>query len=373
MNQLSQVMRYRTNIAIVMLLAVFLSGSSLIEENFFPDAGSMPVYGNWKTFTKKDGLPADKSYCVRMDGDRVLVGTSAGLAVFENNEWRTYSVEDGLAHPGVLSIDVSELTGDVWIGTLGGLNRWSAGRFETFTQFNSGLANDVIYSVVCDGKDVWVATGGGAGHYDTFSGSWGIYTERNAPMHEPWTYGVCAGGGKIFIAAWGGGVIEYNKKTGNFRDYIDPDGEMELDVFPDDGVVHDITTGVSHADDILWVATYFGLSRYDGNHWSGYFDHDSGLLSNFINFLKADGPVVWICTDMGLSSFNGNTWVCYQRNENDHKGKVLITNGTETNEMEASTSISHNFVIGVDFQDDDIWLATSKGVCRGERLNKQNK
>lgn len=329
----------------------------------------MPLYGNWKTFTRKDGLPADKAYCVRIDGNRVLVGTSAGLAVYENNEWKTYTVEDGLVHSGVLSIDVSELTGDVWIGTFGGLNRWSAGRFETFTQFNSGLANDVIYSVICDGKDVWVATAGGAGHYDTYTGQWGIYTERNAPMHEPWTYGVCAGDNKIFIAAWGGGVIEYNTKTNNFRDYIDPDGEMELDLFPDDGLVHDITTGVSYDDGILWTGTYFGLSRYDGTHWKGYFDHDSGLLSNFINFLQADGPVVWICTDLGLSSFNGETWVSYQKNENNKKGKILINNGSETREMAASTSISHNFVIGVDIQDDEIWLATSKGVCRGERIN----
>lgn len=352
----------------LILILVAVSGSSLFKKNTYEDIGSMPVFGDWETFTKKNGLPADKAYCVSVDGDRVLVGTSAGLAVYENNEWHTYTVEDGLAHQGVLSIDVSELTGDVWIGTLGGLNRWSAGRFETFTQFNSGLANDVIYSVICDGKDVWVATGGGAGHYDTYTQSWGIYTERNAPMHEPWTYGICAGGGKVFIAAWGGGVIEYNKETGNFRDYIDPDGEMELDVFPNDGLVHDITTGVTHAGDILWVATYFGLSRYDGVHWKGYFDHDSGLPSNFINFLKADGPVVYLCTDMGLGSFNGETWVTYKRNEDNTKGKILITNGAETNEIAATTSISHNFVIGVDIQGDHIWLATSKGVSHGKRI-----
>jgi len=350
------------------MLSVSLSGSRPFDKNIFPEAGEMPVYGNWKTFTEKDGLPAEKAYCVRIDGDRVLVGTSKGLAVYENKKWRTYTVEDGLAHPGVLSIDVSELTGDVWLGTLGGLNRWSGGRFETFTQFNSGLANDVIYSVICDGKDVWAATGGGASHYDTYSRQWGIYTERNAPMHEPWTYGVCAGDDKIFIAAWGGGVIEYNTSTDKFRDYVDPDGEMELDVFPDDGLVHDITTGVSHADGILWIGTYFGLSRYDGAHWKGYFDHDSGLLSNFINFLKADGPVVFLCTDLGLSSFNGDTWVSYQRNESNYKGKVLTTNGTETMETDASTSISHNFVIGVDTQEDEIWVATSKGVSRGERI-----
>ena len=116
-------------------------------------------------------------------------------------------------------------------------------------------------------------------------------------MHEPWTYGVCASKDKIFIAAWGGGVIEYTKKTKKFRDYVDPDGNMEIDLFPDDGVVHDITTGTSWANDILWVATYFGLSRYDGVHWKGYFDHDSGLASNFINFIKAKDDYAFICTD----------------------------------------------------------------------------
>ena len=285
---------------------------------------AFPIYGDWQTFTTQDGLPNNKVYCVRVDGDRVWVGTKHGLALYENGEWKTFTTDDGLAHSGVLAIDVSELTGDVWIGTMGGLNRYSAGKFETFNQFNSGLANDIIYSVICDGKDVWAATGGGASHYDTYSEQWEIYTENNAPMHEPWTYGVCAGGGKIFIAAWGGGVIEYTPKTKMFRDYVDPDGEMEIDLFPDDGVVHDITTGVSYANDILWVATYFGLSRYDGTHWKGYFDHDSGLASNFINFVRAKGDVVYLCTDSGLSAFDGEQWVKYIRNETGKAGKLVM-------------------------------------------------
>jgi ligand-binding sensor domain-containing protein len=327
----------------------------------------MPEYGNWETFTTKNGLPANKVYCVRADGDRVWIGTSHGLVLYENNEFRTYTVEDGLAHPGVLAIDVSDLTGDVWIGTLGGLNRYSGGVFETFTQFNSGLANDVIYSVACDGKDVWVATGGGAGHYDTYKEEWEIYTEQNAPMHEPWTYGVCAGGNKVFIAAWGGGVIEYQKETGKFRDYVDPDGEMEIDLFPDDGVVHDITTAVSYANDILWVATYFGMSRYDGTHWKGYFKTDSGLASNFINFLRARDDVVFLCTDDGLSSFNSEEWITYKKT--DTVGERLYWKDGKTSSRPDPTGIAHNFTIGVDFQGDYIWVATSYGLSRGKRIN----
>ena len=250
-------------------------------------------------------------------------------------------------------------------------------KFENFTQLNSGLANDLIYSVICDGKDVWVATGGGAGHYDTFTKNWEIFTEQNAPMHEPWTYGVCSGGGKIFIAAWGGGVIEYNSKTKHFRDYTDPDGEMEIDLLPDDGPVHDITTATSWSDDVLWVATYFGLSRYDGVHWKGYFDNDSGLASNFINFVRAVGPVAYLCTDKGLSCTDGNSWITYSKNENNDDGKMTLKNfgrdsdttkNKSTEELPISPSIAHSFVLGVDLQNDLIWLATEHGVSRGELL-----
>jgi ligand-binding sensor domain-containing protein len=343
---------------------VDLPGSSGVIK----EAKGMPVYGHWRNFTTKDGLPSDHAYTVRIDGDRVLVGTHEGLAVYENNKWHTYTTKDGLAHNGVVSVDVSELTGDIWIGTLGGLTKWSGGKFTTYNQFNSGMPNDLVYCVYCDGKDVWVATGGGAGHLDTQTGLWEIFTEQNAPMHEPWTYGVSTGGGKVYIAAWGGGVIEYDINTKHFRDYTDPDGFMEIDLQPNDGLIHDITTATAYADSILWVSTYFGMSRYDGKNWKGYFNTDSGLASNFINFLRAEGKVVFVCSDNGLSSTDGTTWVTYKKDDNSENGKAIITTGSEKKEIPLSPSISHNYTIGVDAADDVIWVATSKGVSRGELI-----
>ncbi len=367
-------MKNRLSLSIFTIITLLAFG--LVSMGFTPDgknkdgkdAKEMPMYGNWKNYTAANGLPGNKAYAVRVDGDRVLVGTHEGLAVYEDGEWTSYTTEDGLSHNGVIAIDVSELTGDVWLGTMGGLTRWSGGKFEVFTQLNSGMANDLVYSVICDGQNVWVATGGGAGKYDTYTKEWEIFTEENAPMHEPWTYGVSAGDDKVFIAAWGGGVIEYNNKTKHFRDYVDPDGNMEIDLFPDDGVVHDITTGTTWSNGILWVATYFGLSRYDGVHWKGYFDHDSGLASNFINFVRAVGDYAYVCTDQGLSVTDGDSWVTYVRDENDKNGKAIITADGKTSEKALSPSISHNFILGVDVKDDVIWVATSYGLSRGERI-----
>lgn len=341
-----------------------------VDKNLQEVDNPMPIYGNWKNYDSKNGLPGDKTYCIKIDGDRVLVGTHEGLAVFEKGNWKTYTTKDGLAHNGVLAIDVNQKTGDVWLGTMGGLTRWATGKFENYTQMNSGMPNDLIYGVTCDGNNVWVATGGGAGLYDTYTKKWEIFTEENAPMHEPWTYGICASEDKIYIAAWGGGIVEYTKKTKKFRDYVDPDGNMEIDLFPDDGIVHDITTGASWSNGVLWVATYFGLSRYDGVHWKGYFDHDSGLASNFINFIKASDNVAYICTDQGLSSTDGKNWVTYTTNENTNKGKTTILNGTEKKELVMSTSLAHNYIIGVDVDGEQIWVATSKGVSHGQLVKQ---
>lgn len=333
----------------------------------------MSVYGQWRTFTKRDGLPSDKIHCVKVDVNRVWVGTDAGLALYENGYWRTYGVADGLAHPVVLAIDVNSLTGDVWIATMGGLNRWSAGRFEKFDQFNSGLMNDVVYGVACEGHYVWAATASGVSRLDTYSGQWTIFNEQNAPMHEPWAYSATANDSMVYIAVWGGGVVEFDTRTERWRDYRDPDKEMELDLFPNDGLVHDVTASVSYENGLLWVGTYFGLSRYDGTRWWGYFDHDSGLASNFINFVKARGSAVWICTDKGLNSFDGTTWITYHKLPDSNKGEVLISNDEIVKKrIIHSTTIAYNFVLGVDFQGDTLWVATAKGLSRGVAQGKPN-
>lgn len=329
------------------------------------DIQEVPVISRWENFTMKDGLPDNKVSAVKVDGDRVWCGTANGLALYENGHFRVFTTKDGLAHHGVIALDVNKLTGDLWIGTLAGLNKYSAGKFTTYNQFNSGMPNDLVYSVSCNDRYVWVATGGGAGCLNTYTNEWKIYTEQNAPMHEPWTYSVYSQQNMTYIAAWGGGVIEYNANTNNFRDYTDPDGEMEIDLYPNDGVVHDITTAVHLSNGILWVCTYFGASRYDGTHWTGYFKENSGLASNFINWIRANGDIVWMCTDDGLSSFNGNTWVTYRKNDSGSGGEVIITNDKEVKTIRTPTSLSNNFIWGIDFKGNEIWAATSHGLSHG--------
>ena len=250
------------------------------------------VYTSWKHFTVKDGLPNDHIFAVRVDGPRVWVGTEDGLALIDKPSGkvvRTWQEKDGLPWKVVTAIDVDKRTGDVWLGLFGGgLARLSGGRFDHWHQLNSGLVNDVVYGVTIEHDHVWAATTAGASRYNTVTGEWTVFTEKNAPMEEIWNYAVnYAGGDKVYLAVWGSGVLEYDIKTGRWKEFLDPDGEMEIDLYRDDGINHVIVTGANEIDGVVWISSYFGGSRYDGRHWRGYAEQEGGLPSDFLNNIRA--------------------------------------------------------------------------------------
>ena len=248
----------------------------------------------------------------------------------------------------VTAVEVDPKTGDLWLGLFGGgLARFSAGRFDHYNQLNSGLVNDVVYAVAIENDHVWCATTAGASRYDTKKDKWDVFTEQNAPMEEIWNYNVSARDGKVHLAVWGSGVLEFDVKTENWKIYLDPDGEMEIDLYRDDGNVHVITTGASYIDKVLWISTYFGCCRYDGRHWRGYFDHDCGLPSNFNNNVKArSGQEAWFCSDKGLGACMDAetcTWVTYTSDGNKHTGKAVIKRENEIIKVvDTGYNVPHN-------------------------------
>jgi len=329
---------------------------------------AMPRF-RFENFTTANGLPDDHVYSVLVDGDRIWAGTDNGLGLYENGKWKTYTTKDGLAHRAVLSLALDKRTGDVWAGTMAGLSRISGGRIDSYTQLNSGLSNDVVYGVSVEGENVWVATAAGACRFNIRTGQWTLYNERNTPMIEIWTYGVSATPTKVYYAVWGSGVLEYTQETGRWDKYEDPDGENEIVLFKDQGLIHEIVTSVSYVDNILWAATYFGASRYDGRYWHNFLTKDSGLPSNFINFNKGvDANRAWFCTDKGLAYYDGANWAVYRPSLKDGKPEMTVRDADgKVTPIAVATAPAHNYVLGIDFQGDDIWVATAKGLSHGIR------
>jgi len=247
------------------------------------------------------------------------------------------------------------------------LSRISGGRIVSYTQLNSGLSNDVVYGVSVEGENVWVATASGAGRLNLDTGEWSLYNERNTPMREIWVYGVSATATKVYFAVWGSGLLEFNQKTERWDLYDDPDGETELVLFKDQGLIHDIVSSVSYVDGIVWASTYFGDSRYDGRYWHNFLTKDSGLPSNFTNYVKGvDANHAWFCTDKGLAYYDGANWAVYTRSLSSQKPVMTVRNAKGiVTEIPVTSGPAHNYILGIDFQGGDIWVATADGLSHG--------
>jgi hypothetical protein len=329
------------------------------------------VYTHWKQFTVKDGLPNDHIFAVKADGPRVWVGTENGLALIDKPSGkvqRVWQEKDGLPFKVVTAIEVDKQTGDVWLGLFGGgLARLSGGRFDHWNQLNSGLVNDVVYGLAIQDENLWVATTAGASRLNTKTGEWTIFNEKNAPMEEIWNYNAHYADGKVHLAVWGSGVLEFDVKTERWKEYLDPDGEMEIDLYRDDGINHVIVTGATYNEGVLWVSTYFGGSRYDGRHWRGYADKEGGLPSNFNNNIKGrSANEAWFCSDKGVgvvADVESDTWVKYTRNPGGNGGTATVTRAGKVVEVvDTGVNVPHSFIINADIDGQDVWIATSKGL-----------
>ncbi len=325
-----------------------------------------PIVERFENFGTKEGMPSHKVHAVLMASDgKLWVGTYKGIMIREDGAWRKVGVENGLTHQMVLCMAEDVRNGDMWIGTMRGLNRYSAGKITTYTQTSCGMPNNVVYGLDVDGDIVWVATAAGLGRLDSKTGEWTIFDHSNTVMHEPWVYAVKTAKDHLFVGVWGGGILEYDTSTKVFKEHRDPDRDFHFDLVPDDGPVADITSWIAWEDGIMWQATYFGASRYDGSRWRTWQQDKSPLVSNFINHIWPHRRVAWMGTDRGVSVTDADTWVNY-RTTAKGEGLMEITRpGKPTEVRTMDTHLPNDFVLGIWCDDREAWFATSDGLSHG--------
>lgn len=142
------------------------------------------------------------------------------------------------------------------------------------TRSTQGLLANGIYKVTVDTQQKkWVGTyGGGLSRYDDTS--WQTFTPY--------------GGGKI---TYGEDWTVYPAGTGL--------GDLWVyDIFFDD-------------DGSAWIATWKGVSHYDGQSFKTYTE-EAGLLDKWVYAIAKDKEgLFWFGTEGGLNSFDGQNWKGY--------------------------------------------------------------
>ena len=82
-----------------------------------------------------------------------------------------------------------------------------------------------------------------------------------------------------------------------------------------------------------------------------------------------DGTRAWYSTDKGLAYVDGENWAVYRPALDTHKPEMLIRDAAgQVTSIPTATAPAHNYILAVDFQGDDLWVATAKGLSHGVRI-----
>ncbi|MEE2659156.1 MAG: two-component regulator propeller domain-containing protein [Candidatus Latescibacterota bacterium] len=168
----------------LLLIATPLDGVVLFDDGGTPFAAGDEFSQLLSTKTEAR-LTTDAINTVAATGEVLYIGTSEGLfrarynydrsaQKFQIVNWRPYGPEHGLRSPVITDIEVDS-QGMVWIGTAEGLTQLEeSGRLvATYTADNSGLVDDHILALRFDKVtgNLWIGTSGGLGRLRVASGT----------------------------------------------------------------------------------------------------------------------------------------------------------------------------------------------------------
>lgn len=166
----------------------------------------------------------------------------------------------------------------LWLGLANGLIRYDTttqDQHQTFTaRSTKGLLSNGVYKVAVDPRGVkWIGTyGGGLSRYD--GAEWKTFTP------------------------YGGGRITYDSEWSVY-----PAGDGLGDLW-----VYDL---FFDSDSTLWIATWKGVSHFDGKKFKTYTQQD-GLLDKWVYAIAKDRDgIFWFGTEGGVNRFDGSAWTGY--------------------------------------------------------------
>jgi ABC-type branched-subunit amino acid transport system substrate-binding protein len=319
-------------------------------------------HATWRTYTTHDGLPHDRIHSVCVAGDEVWVATERGLARLEGDEWRSWTVREGLPVPIVTAVDLDPRTGDLWLGTWGGgMLRLSGDRLDRFDQLNSPLAGNLVFALTVAGDRVWAATNGGLSALDPISATWELHFPRRADAPETAVVDLAHDAGHLLVASWCDGLHRFHLASGTWTalaaDEVAPAPLLRG---------RDTTVGVAAGGASLWWAMRDGfLLRRDGaGRWGAARLPGAGAIQCLA--ARADGAVA-VGTVQGLTILlEGwpDTWTHPRSDRSSSSEPTRVRRAREVIEVRAPV-LPDDDVRCVAFQDDAVWVGTVRGLVRG--------
>jgi diguanylate cyclase (GGDEF)-like protein len=194
-----------------------------------------PKTGNFERYLKSGdrGLPDNRVRELVEDAEgRLWVGTEGGLARYEDARDRFRVYRSSARDSNSLSSDeVTALFADdegfIWVGTnIAGLNRFDpeSGSFRHYEAGPDGLSHHSVWDVRRIDDTVWVGTfSGGLNRIDLPSGTVTRYLERDGLANNVVYQVVPDGRGRLWLST-NAGISVFHPDTGKFLNYNPRDG-----------------------------------------------------------------------------------------------------------------------------------------------------
>lgn len=214
--------------------------------------------------------------------------------------------------PNSISDDnIREIVGvdnEIWIATENGLNKYdkSTGKFTSYKSDGSdnSLIHDDVKTLYID-KDgiLWIGTKNGLCSFDR-KNTFTQYTDmlKENKIDDTMFADIYQDEDGIYWFASGleGGLIKYNKETGEVKNYRTNEKNKKSLSY------NAVKSIVSDSKGTLWIGTQYGLNKFDKNkeEFTRYTESD-GLSNNFVYGIlidSEDNP--WMSTNYGLSKFD---------------------------------------------------------------------
>jgi ligand-binding sensor domain-containing protein len=242
--------------------------------------------------------------CIARDhSSGTWIGTNEGVIKYDGANWIRWDTSNSSLTNQYISVITVDPDNATWVGT-----QFAPFKFDgnSWTDYFSNAGSNINDLFVSDDGDVWIGSPGyGLNRFDRVS-TWTNYTP---PSSGNFQAGAFDKNGNV----WYGGS--------NLRRW---DGSTWITYTTSDGLPWNFITALAvDTNNILWIGTQSGLSSYDGNSFTNYFDRNSGLTADYISDIDIDSfNNKWICTSNGISVYNESGVVMSIDRPTDHRQAI---------------------------------------------------
>ncbi|MFQ3250101.1 MAG: diguanylate cyclase (GGDEF)-like protein [Glaciecola sp.] len=365
---------------------------------------SLPVFANHppqydianiKNYGVREGLSQVTVHDIAQDNDGYIwLATQSGIDKFDGYTFTHFGQHQeagkGLSGSLVYSIEVDKKSGDLWVGTINGLDvlRFSDQTFEAVElRKHDGELEKQVQTILIDNKqNIFVSTPKVL--FMQKSGEAG-FVPISMPNQDATIYDVISQQGKRLLVASSDGVLSYNLDTGEWQEELLTQIEATALALDNAG--------------FLWVGTSGnGIYRADvlGQSFGNIVNITlkDGFSDSYINDIEQmNDNSIWVATNNGASIFpdpnqikfvniashnvNGNSKRSDSIQSLFNTDTSLILFGTYTKGfgvLDLNSSMfqkldlkHHEFTYFITQQaDDTLWLSTKQGVIK---VNKDSK